>query len=212
MRLSWRDADRDFRKHLPGGETTERHLTEVLHSVRTDFKPLPGFDPNKDDLEYFRAQQGIDCDEVYPGIFIGDEATAKNKNYLAMIGITHLLNAAEGKKFGFVNTDRNYYSNTRIKYLGLPLADCPSVDISKYFYTAASFIDEAVSNNGKVFVHCVVGVSRSATCVLAYLMIKKNMLAVDAVRIVREKRDIYPNYGFRNQLAQLDNQLRRQRL
>ncbi|XP_043505587.1 dual specificity protein phosphatase 3-like isoform X1 [Polistes fuscatus] len=202
----------DFRKHLPGGETTEHQLTETLHSVRTDFKPLPGFDPNKDDLEYFRAQQGIDCDEVYPGIFIGDATTAKNKNYLARIGITHLLNAAEGKKFGFVNTDRNYYSNTRIKYLGLPLADLPTVDISKYFYTAASFIDEAVSNNGKVFVHCMVGVSRSATCVLAYLMIKKNMLAVDAIRIVREKRDIHPNYGFRSQLAQLDNQLRRQRL
>ncbi|XP_043686511.1 dual specificity protein phosphatase 3 isoform X2 [Vespula pensylvanica] len=202
----------DFRKHLPGGETTERHLTETLHSVKTGFKPLPGFDPERDDLEYYRAQQEIDCDEVYPGIYIGDAATAKNKSYLKMLGITHLLNAAEGKTFGFVNTGKDYYVNTTIKYLGLSLADHPTVDISKYFHTAASFIDEAVSSNGKVFVHCMLGVSRSATCVLAYLMIKKDMLAVDAIRIVREKRDIHPNYGFRSQLAQLDNQLRRQRL
>lgn len=33
---------------------------------------LPGFDPNRDDVEYYRIQQDIDCDEVYPRIYIGD--------------------------------------------------------------------------------------------------------------------------------------------
>jgi len=56
------------------------------------------------------------------------------------------------------------------------------------------------------------GVSRSATCVLAYLMIKKNMLATDAIHLVRTNRDIHPNNGFLRQLAELDNRLRRQRL
>lgn len=198
MRRSWRDADRDFQKYLPGGETKEHHLTEILYDTKTNSKPLSGL--------------VIDCDEVYPRIYIGNAATAKDKKYLKILGITHVLNAAEGRTFGYVNTSQNYYLNTGIQYLGLPLADLPAVDISKYFYTAASFIDEAVSSNGKIFVHCMAGLSRSATCVLAYLMIKKNMLAVDAIRIVREKRGIHPNYGFLHQLAQLDNQLRRQRL
>jgi len=56
------------------------------------------------------------------------------------------------------------------------------------------------------------GVSRSATCVLAYLMIKKDMLAVDAIHLIRINRDIHPNKGFLYQLAQLDNKLRKQRL
>lgn len=55
------------------------------------------------------------------------------------------------------------------------------------------------------------GVSRSATCVLAYLMIKKDMLAVDALHLIRTIRDVRPNKGFLWQLAQLDNKLRRQR-
>lgn len=55
------------------------------------------------------------------------------------------------------------------------------------------------------------GVSRSATCVLAYLMIKKEMLAVDAIRLIRTIRDVRPNKGFLWQLAQLDNKLYRQR-
>lgn len=56
------------------------------------------------------------------------------------------------------------------------------------------------------------GVSRSATCVLAYLMIKKNMLATDAINLIRTNRDVHPNNGFLRQLAELDNRLRRQRL
>lgn len=67
-----------------------------------------------------------------------------------MLGITHLFNAAEGKRFGFVNTDNNYYADTTIKYLGLPIIDLPIEDISKYFYTAANFIDEAVSTRGNL--------------------------------------------------------------
>lgn len=195
------------------GETTECQLTSTILATKVhDFKPLPGFDSNLDNLQYYRAQQEIDCDEIYPGIYIGDGITAKNKKYLEMLGITHLLNAAEGKRFGFVNTNSNYYADTTIRYLGLPIKDLPTEDISKYFYTTANFIDEAVSMEGKVFVHCMKGISRSATCVLAYLMIKKDMLAVDAIQLIRTNRDIFPNKGFLWQLAELDNKLRRQRL
>lgn len=69
-----------------------------------------------------------------------------------MLGITHLLNAAEGKRYGFVNTDNNYYADTTIKYLGLQVADLPTTDISKYFYLAANFIDEAVSIGGNLII------------------------------------------------------------
>ncbi|CAK9801521.1 Dual specificity phosphatase 29 [Anthophora plagiata] len=199
----------DFQR-LPNVETTLSHMTEALDRTQTDNKPIPGFDPNRDDAQYYRAQRGIDCDEVYPGIYIGDAVTAKNKKYLKMLGITHILNAAEGKRFGFVNTDKNYYADTTLKYLGLPLADLCTTNISKYFYIAADFIDEAVSTGGKAFVHCVMGMSRSATCVLAYLMIKKGMQSVDALQTVRKNRYINPNFGFLRQLAVLDNQLQRQ--
>ncbi|XP_020287764.1 dual specificity protein phosphatase 3 isoform X2 [Pseudomyrmex gracilis] len=193
--------------------TTEHQLESAIWATRRlfEFKPLPGLDPNLHHWEYLRAQQEIDCDEVYPGIYIGNGTTAKNKRYLKTLGITHILNAAEGKRFGFVNTDSNYYADTTMKYLGLPIKDLPTADISEYFHVTASFIDEALTRGGKAFVHCMQGVSRSATCVIAYLMIKKNMLAVDAINLLRTNRDIHPNSGFLRQLAHLDNQLRRQR-
>ncbi|XP_074097914.1 dual specificity protein phosphatase 3 isoform X2 [Cotesia typhae] len=207
MRITWRDRDRDFLQHLEGGETTFQTLSRALRDTRSEFKPIPGFEH-----EVHNYTQDIDCDEVYPNIYIGDAETVKNKAYLQRIGITHVLNAAEGNRFGHVNTNQHYYRNTPIKYFGIPVSDLPTVDISKYFNDVANFIDEALKNNGKVFVHCMMGISRSSTCVIAFLMIKRNMLCEDAIRLIRKSRDIHPNDGFLRQLAALDNQLRRRRL
>lgn len=63
---------------------------------------------------------------------------------------------------------------------------------------------------GRVLVHCAMGVSRSATIVLAFLMIFENMTLVDAIQTVQAHRDICPNSGFLRQLQVLDNRLRRE--
>lgn len=62
----------------------------------------------------------------------------------------------------------------------------------------------------RVLVHCAMGVSRSATVVLAFLMICENMTLVDAIQTVQAHRDICPNSGFLRQLQVLDNRLRRE--
>lgn len=53
------------------------------------------------------------------------------------------------------------------------------------------------------------GISRSATLVLAFLMICENMSLTDAIQAVRSHRGICPNSGFLEQLRELDLQLGR---
>lgn len=67
------------------------------------------------------------------------------------------------------------------------------------------------SGEVKVLVHCARGVSRSATLVLAYLMIYEKLTIAEAINVVCAHRNILPNAGFLQQLRQLDSNLNLQR-
>ncbi|KAL7648027.1 UNVERIFIED_CONTAM: hypothetical protein RMT77_001644 [Armadillidium vulgare] len=187
---------------------TGRQLSDVLSSVRSSYsKPLPGYEGQI----MSRYQVGVCMDEVYPSIYIGDLGAAKNRDYLKHVGITHVLNTAQGDKMATVNTNADFYKNYGIMYLGLELLDFPSANIAKYFEESANFIDEALKNGGKVLVHCFMGISRSATITTAFLMIKRGMTAKEALIQIKQNRNVFPNEGFLRQLADLDNTLVKQR-
>ncbi|XP_052431350.1 uncharacterized protein LOC127972094 isoform X3 [Carassius gibelio] len=165
--------------------------------------------------------------EVWPNVFIGNEETARNRAKLKGMGITHILNAAAVEKSlkvlfeipskkslkGKVNTGEAYYQGRSINYYDVPAEDKCSFNISEYFFPAAQFIHQALSNpENKVLVHCKKGLSRSATLVLAYLMIYHDMMVEDAIDHVMEARDIRPNIGFLKQLTILNSNLKSQRI
>ncbi|KAM9716858.1 dual specificity phosphatase 29-like [Menidia menidia] len=149
--------------------------------------------------------------EVWPNVYIGDEQTAKDKFNLKKLGITHILNAAEGT-WNSVDTGACYYTDMNIVYYGVVAEDVPTFNLSQHFSSAAQFIKETLSNpQNKLLVHCVMGRSRSATLFLAYLMIYENMTVVDAIEHVKNRRRIIPNFGFLKQLRELDMQLHEKR-
>ncbi|XP_031458853.1 dual specificity protein phosphatase 13-like [Phasianus colchicus] len=148
-------------------------------------------------------------DEVWPNLFLGDLVTAHNRFVLWKMGVTHVLNAAHGTAYSHGGQD--FYGAT-IDYYGVPAHDLPSFDISQFFFSAAEFIHKALSTPGaKILVHCAVGVSRSASLVLAYLMINHHLPLIEAIRTVKEHRWISPNRGFLKHLRNLDVQLRQKK-
>lgn len=76
-------------------------------------------------------------------------AAAKKKDYLMRVGITHVLNTAQGNKFASVDTDAEFYSDMNIKYLGMRLLDVPTANITQFFDSGAQFIDDALSSGGE---------------------------------------------------------------
>jgi predicted protein tyrosine phosphatase len=64
---------------------------------------------------------------------------------------------------------------------------------------------------GKVLIHCVEGISRSATIAIAYLMTHEHLTAQQAMREVRGGREVCPNQGFLLQLCQYNDTLTRAR-
>lgn len=71
--------------------------------------------------------------------------TAKDKRNLKRLGITHVLNAAEGT-WNNVDTGAAYYSDMDVVYRGVVAEDTTTFDLSQHFHPAASFIGETLSN------------------------------------------------------------------
>ncbi|NXE89449.1 DS13B phosphatase, partial [Menura novaehollandiae] len=161
-------------------------------------------------LLWLREGSDNHVDQVWPNIYLGDAWAARSKTTLQSLNITHILNAADGPYS--INTGAKYYADLQIEYYGVEAFDDPSFDLSVFFYDAANFIGKALnSSGGTVFVHCAMGVSRSATLVLAFLMIHENMTLVDALKTVSAHRNICPNSGFLSQLRNLDIKLNEER-
>ncbi|NXT03459.1 DS13B phosphatase, partial [Jacana jacana] len=161
-------------------------------------------------LLWLREGSDNHVDQVWPNIYLGDAWAARSKTTLQSLNITHILNAADGPYS--INTGAKYYKDLQIEYYGVEAFDDPSFDLSIFFYDAANFIDKALNTSGgKVFVHCAMGVSRSASLVLAFLMIHEKMTLVDALKTVSAHRNICPNSGFLSQLRDLDIKLNEER-
>ncbi|CAI9558353.1 unnamed protein product [Staurois parvus] len=144
-------------------------------------------------------------DQVFPNLFLGDVNIARDRKQLRKMGITHILNAAHAS-WEFTGDNIDYGPD--IQYYGITIEDCPDFDISVFLRPGAKFIHNALSTpGGKVLVHCVLGKSRSATMVLAYLMIYQRFTLADAIRHISQYRCIAPNRGFLQHLQHLETEL-----
>lgn len=95
-----------------------------------------------------------------------------------------------------------------IEYVKVAVDDSPFANISIYFDKIADLIHETCQKGGKTLVHCVAGVSRSASLCIAYLLKYDNMSLYDAYKFVKERRPIIrPNNGFFRQLIDYERKL-----
>lgn len=154
------------------------------------------------------------ADEVFPGVLLGDADTALSTHELRDLGVTHVLNAAQGHNNpaynGYVSTNPTYYAKMKnLKFMGIAAMDMPGFYIRPYLSQAADFIHNALKEGGRVLVHCQCGISRSAALVCGFFMLKRGMNVQTALATIKKKRNIFPNQGFLSQLCDLDYELRR---
>ena len=103
-------------------------LLEYLLIIPEEARPMPGFEKSMTGAE--RVREGIDCDQVFENIILGNGTTLKRKDYLQRIGVTHVLNAAE---FRGVNVGKEYFcqKGDDFRYMGLRIEDTPQTQICR---------------------------------------------------------------------------------
>uniref|UniRef100_A0A672UM87 Dual specificity protein phosphatase 15 n=1 Tax=Strigops habroptila TaxID=2489341 RepID=A0A672UM87_STRHB len=90
-----------------------------------------------------------------------------------------------------------------ITYLRIPLPDTPEANIKRHFKECISFIHQCRLHGGNCLVHCLAGISRSTTVVVAYVMAVTELSCQEVLEAIRTIRPVAnPNPGFRQQLAE----------
>lgn len=144
-----------------------------------------------------RVAKSSSCHEILPRLYLGDISIATNKDEITRLGITDMI-TIEIKPLA-----QDDLASTVKRYLYINVMDHSKQDILSHFQTSNEFIETALKTpSNKVYVHCVAGISRSATLVIAYIMKTRSMNYQEAFDLVRnQRRVIDPNEGFVRQLA-----------
>ena len=95
-----------------------------------------------------------------------------------------------------------------LECIQIHVEDTPSSRLGMYFDRCADKIHQVSKHGGKTLVHCVAGVSRSASLCIAYLMKYQRMTLEQAYHHVKKRRPVvHPNVGFWKQLIDYERRL-----
>lgn len=117
----------------------------------------------------------------------------------------------------------NWYEQNKIMHYQISILDNSDADISKYWEDIYNIISDHYCNHKNILIHCQMGVSRSATAIIYWLMrisfetgaykqFNKNGRILDyLINFMRTKRPVIrPNYGFMRYLRQAESEFQKQ--
>jgi predicted protein tyrosine phosphatase len=139
--------------------------------------------------------------EILQSLYISDIFSASDEEVLDTTGITHVVSVCQNIPWLGPPPGSSY------RVLNINVDDSLDADLLAHFDASNAFIHEALAGKqrGKVLCHCLAGISRSPTVVIAYLIGKMGMSLPQAFDIVRERRPIAdPNPAFVRQLEQYE--------
>eukprot|EP00516_Mucochytrium_quahogii_P009088 CAMPEP_0203771034 /NCGR_PEP_ID=MMETSP0099_2-20121227/3176_1 /ASSEMBLY_ACC=CAM_ASM_000209 /TAXON_ID=96639 /ORGANISM=" , Strain NY0313808BC1" /LENGTH=215 /DNA_ID=CAMNT_0050668305 /DNA_START=160 /DNA_END=807 /DNA_ORIENTATION=+ len=142
----------------------------------------------------------LDISEILDYLYLGAKAVSEDCDTLQNLGIGYIVNCTLESP--------NLFIDQGIEYHQVSVDDKVSANIAPFFCPAAEFIENARQKSSKVLVHCTMGMSRSSTVVIAYLMQYHGMNLATAMHLTKEKRAmVSPNSGFMAQLIDLEKNL-----
>nr|XP_060627820.1 dual specificity protein phosphatase 15 isoform X2 [Anolis sagrei ordinatus] len=159
---------------------------------------------------------GNGMNKVLPGLFLGNFIDAKDFDQLSRHNITHIISIHESPQpyipvWTPNGTEGQWLRG--ITYLRIVLPDTPEANIKKHFKKCIHFIHSCRLHGGNCLVHCLAGISRSTTLVLAYIMTVTQASWREALQAVKAVRPVAnPNPGFRQQLENYEGSRTEQKI
>ncbi|XP_030318428.1 protein phosphatase Slingshot homolog 2 isoform X3 [Calypte anna] len=132
--------------------------------------------------------------QIFDHVFLGSEWNASNLEDLQNRGVRYILN---------VTREIDNFFPGLFEYHNIRVYDEEATDLLAYWNDTYKFISKAKKSGSKCLVHCKMGVSRSASTVIAYAMKEYGWNLDRAYDYVKERRTVTkPNPSFMRQLEE----------
>ncbi|XP_074176432.1 protein phosphatase Slingshot homolog 2 isoform X2 [Rhinolophus sinicus] len=132
--------------------------------------------------------------QIFEHVFLGSEWNASNLEDLQNRGVRYILN---------VTREIDNFFPGLFEYHNIRVYDEEATDLLAYWNDTYKFISKAKKHGSKCLVHCKMGVSRSASTVIAYAMKEYGWNLDRAYDYVKERRTVTkPNPSFMRQLEE----------
>ncbi|XP_048341682.1 protein phosphatase Slingshot homolog 3 isoform X2 [Sphaerodactylus townsendi] len=169
--------------------TSKEIRTELEHRAGCSLEDYKEFIDNE--MLLIMAQMDRPS-RIFDHLYLGSEWNAANLEELQKNNISHILN---------VTREIDNFFPEHFTYMNVRLYDEETAQLLPHWKETYSFISDARVQDLRVLVHCKMGVSRSASTVIAYTMKEYGWSLERALCHVRERRPIvHPNPGFMRQL------------
>ncbi|XP_030634032.1 protein phosphatase Slingshot homolog 3 [Chanos chanos] len=197
-----RSSERDSVEKLIKAQLRDIMRTEDLESitskqVRSALEVRIGMDM-KNYKEYIDNEMMVTMaqmdkpSKILDYLYLGSEWNAANFEELQKNNVGYILN---------VTMEIDNFFPESFTYMNIRVYDVEETDLLSHWNDTYNFINTAKKSGQAVLVHCKMGVSRSASTVVAFVMKEKGWSLEHALNHVKERRPIIqPNEGFLKQL------------
>uniref|UniRef100_A0A336LRZ2 protein-serine/threonine phosphatase n=1 Tax=Culicoides sonorensis TaxID=179676 RepID=A0A336LRZ2_CULSO len=171
-------------------EVTSKYIRSRLESqLNMDFSEYKSF--IDEEMLVILGQMDAPT-EIFDHVYLGSEWNASNLDELQKNGVGHILN---------VTREIDNFFPGCFEYFNVRVYDDDKTNLLRHWDDTYKYISQAKDKHSKVLVHCKMGISRSASVVIAYAMKAYNWDFETALHHVKVKRScIKPNRNFMTQL------------
>ncbi|XP_068180983.1 protein phosphatase Slingshot homolog 3 isoform X2 [Antennarius striatus] len=186
-----------IKEHLRDIMSTEDLDNLTSKMVHTALQTRMSFDlrPYKEyiDNEIIVTMAQIDKpSKIFDYLYLGSEWNAANFEELQKNNVGYILN---------VTREIDNFFPEAFTYMNIRVYDVETSDLLSHWTDTYNFINTARKSGQAVLVHCKMGISRSGSTVVAYVMKQQHWPLDVALAFVKERRSIVkPNEGFMKQL------------
>ena len=152
------------------------------------------------DIYRFNTHYNLHPSKIFNWLYLGSYQNACNIKDLKDLKIYYVLNCA-------AECQNKDYPD--VEYYQAKINDLPNFNISVFFKKTNQFIHQAKTSGKSILIHCQLGISRSTTCLIAYMIKYLGYTTINALQFIKTKRPhVMPNFGFLQQLKNYEDKIK----